>query len=468
MRIPVGIQTYPDRSIALTSENLKNLYVEAKPPNANASSEPVVLKRTPGLTEWTTAGTTAAKSRGACVWKGDMYRVQAGKLFKVETDKTVTELGAVNTNGQPVFAKAETHLVLTIGGSGYLWDGATFQTHPDSDFSALGGADWCCYLDTRVIFGKSTSNSFFWSAPGNPLAIDALDFASAESSPDNIVRGFVLHGQLYLMGEETGEVWWGTGNQDAPFRRVGSGRFERGIAAFGTLAADDNALHFLGNDRIVYRMDGRTPVRISQHGIEQELESATISDALAFFHTYNGHKFYVLDLPTTGATYALDLATGLWAQRESYGLSRWRCADYVEFAGKRLVGDRFNNSIYSLEPDVFNENGDPLVASVTCAPIESEQRWIEYKRIGLNVQCGYGSESGNSVDPEVSLEFSDNYGANYGNALFRSIGKSGQFHVKPVWDGMGMSQHRTLRFTIGADVPVTISGITAELQAHGH
>ncbi len=44
-----------------------------------------------------------------------------------------------------------------------------------------------------------------------PLIAGALDFATAESSPDILLTTFVDHNELWLAGKDTIEIWQNTG-----------------------------------------------------------------------------------------------------------------------------------------------------------------------------------------------------------------------------------------------------------------
>ena len=114
---------------------------------------------------------------------------------------------------------------------------------------------------------------------------------------------------------------------DLPFQRSSGRQFSRGCAARDTVVVLDNAVFFLGDDRIVYRAE-EAPKRVSTFGIEERLRKcASIGDASALSFTVDGHAFYLLNIPGEGS-FAFDVSSGQWAEWQSYGRKtfRGRCA----------------------------------------------------------------------------------------------------------------------------------------------
>jgi hypothetical protein len=113
-------------------------------------------------------------------------------------------------------------------------------------------------------------------------------------------------------------------------------------------------VHFFGNDRIVYRLDGYTPMRISTHAIEYHLRNVT--DAWAFVYTQEGHKFYCLC--TDQGTWCYDMATGAWHERKSTGRDNYRVG-FAEIAwGEPVLADNDNGRLYRPDLDTYDEDGD--------------------------------------------------------------------------------------------------------------
>jgi len=139
---------------------------------------------------------------------------------------------------------------------------------------------------------------------------------------------------------------------------------EVGCSAPHSVVKLDNTIFWLGsNDRggVVYRADGYSPLRVSTHAVEWQIQQyADISDAVAYAYQQEGHAFYVLNFPSACTTWVYDVATGAWHERASFrdGLfKRHRSNSHCSFNGATVVGDYNNGNLYLMDVDLF---ADPI------------------------------------------------------------------------------------------------------------
>ena len=166
--------------------------------------------------------------------------------------------------------------VATETGADLVWAGATFAgggahtlhgvTTPD-DVGVLSLTN----LASFVIASITDSQRFYWIQPG-ALIIDALDFATAESEPDQIVDMLRVGDAVYMFGQSSTEVWYATGAQDAPFLRQQGLAFSQG-AREGTPVQIRTQVVTIAEDGKVYQVAGG-PKRLSQNGIEERIRLA--------------------------------------------------------------------------------------------------------------------------------------------------------------------------------------------------
>ena len=69
-----------------------------------------------------------------------------------------------------------------------------------------------------------------------------LSFASKDGSPDNLVSLIVDHREVYLLGENSSEVWVDVGSFPFPFQRIPGTSTQHGVAAAFSLARLGNSL----------------------------------------------------------------------------------------------------------------------------------------------------------------------------------------------------------------------------------
>ncbi len=360
-------------------------------------------------------------------------------------------------------AASPSQLAIVDGKFGWIYDTTNgLQEIIDEDFFA---ADVVEYLDQYFAFNRAGTGQWFLSNLNDGLTFLATDIATAEGDPDDLVGMIWNRRELWLFGAETTEIWFNTGNLDFPFQRVEGGFIERGCAAAFSIAEDDNAVFWLGDDRVIYRADGYVPHRVSHHAIEEAFRDyAVVSDACAFIYTMGGHKFYVLTLPSEDVTWVYDITTGLWHERQSKDIGRWRVSAHADAYGKHLVGDFEHGRVGELDLDTYAEWGETLQGLATGPVAHADRARISHNRFEIDVEAGTGLTTGQGSDPQVWLAYSDDGGYTFSaRKPYRGIGKIGAYRQRLRWLRLGMARQRIYKVMVSD--PVKRSIIAAHLDA---
>jgi Phage stabilisation protein len=467
--VPFATNSYQSRSLPLSAQDCKNLFAEKAP--ADAKSQ-IVLFGTPGLTQFTTAG--SGPIRLLYEMAGSLYAVSKDQLYSISSSGTATLIGTLagpeRTDYRIDAADNGTQLVLVNSGTGwasvYNRSTNTLSAITDQDFPRASSVT---YVDGYHVFTRPSTGQFFISDLLEATAFDALDFATAEIYPDFLVRAFVDHRELWLFGDQSVEIWANVGAADFPFQRLSGTVIEKGCAAGGSVAKLDNSLFWLGHDRVIYRAAGYQPQRVSTHAIEYAMEGyGTVSDAMAFAHTMEGHSFYTLTFPSVPVTWVYDGSTGLWHRRESRdsigrGIGRWRVNSYARCYGRQLAGDFESNKIYTLSLDAFTEDGTPLARVAVSPPLQAMGDRMFMPRVDLIVETGVGLSTGQGSDPQAMLQWSDDGGRSWSNEHWATLGAVGAYRRHARWYRCGSFDERYLRLTISDPVRIAILGASAEL-----
>lgn len=462
-RINLGIQTYEARSKALLAQRLVNMYAEQAP---NEAKSQVALFPTPGLTVFSNIGSDPIY--GMIEVAGTLYVVSGNDLYSVDSTGTATNIGSMgvitdlvdmsqNANGdQVVILKPDTTMwVYTISTN-------TLAQVTDPDFP---GGETVAFLANYTIVNKPDSNQFFWSALADATSWDALDFASAERAPDNIIAVFERQSELWLFGDRTIEIFYVVEDPDLPFQRIPNAFIEEGAVAKRSIAKDETHIYWLGADKSVYRASGYSPERISNHGIEVILDSLSrLDDAFAFSYTQEGHEFYCLTFPTDKRTICYDKSTGLWHERQSFDLGRWRANNYEFAYNKNLVGDFQTGKVYELDLQTFTEDGNLIERIETFPPVWIDNSRIIFDRLNIDFEGGVGLNSGQGSDPQAMLDWSDDGGQTFSNQHWRSIGEIGEYLTRVTWRRLGQGRQRIFRVRITDPVKVAINGAYADIR----
>lgn len=456
MRKSLPVSSYQHRSLPASCSRLVNCFAEQLPPDAET---PLVLMRAPGVDDWTTVGTGPIYDM---IEADDLlYVVSGSELYSVDENKNATLIGNIGAVTSIDMERNADAVVVVNTPNMYSWDGVTFAQVTDVDFTAVGAQD-IEFVDNYLTF--TIPNSDTWGAfdLGSSTSYDALFFASAESSPDQIVGHIADHGQIVIAGKKSMEIWQNTGIAGFPFERAINGRMELGCLNGKSLAKQDNTVFWLASDYTVRRLNGITPVRVSHHGIEQAMHNMTISTAKAFSYSQDGHLFYVLSF--FERTFIYDCTTQEWHERASYGYDYWRPQSHAQVFGLELVGDITSNKIGSLDPEVYDEFGTVQRMEWTYQPISNEQQVAFHKRLEIVPEVGVGLTTGQGSDPQMMLEYSDDGGRTFLSMPTRSMGAIGRYTDRVAWHALGSSRvGRVYRGAVSDPVKVIVRDTLAEI-----
>lgn len=463
MRVPFATNSYKSRSLPLSAQRCVNFFPEAQPPDAKAK---IALFGTPGIQELMDAGGNGP-CRGFFISTIGSYAVIGTQLYEIESGN-LSGLGAIDGQGAVYFAENNAgQIAICAPPKLYVLTGTALDEVTDPDFPGAGSLD---YIDGYGVFNAPDTGQFWITALNNFGDVDALDYVTAESAPDNIRRVIVDHREVWLFGASTIELWVNTGSVDFPFERQSGATIERGVSAPDTVTKLDNTLYWLANDYVVYRADGYTPVRVSTHAIEFAIQSSPSRDiAIAFSYEQEGHAFYVLTLPALadypGQTFVFDASSGLWHERQS-GVTdaawRVRYIAYDPVQGKYLAGDDRTGKVYQMSLDLYSENGATMLAYAVSPPLHADAKRAYQSYLQIEIESGVGLTVGQGSDPQMMLQISDDGGKTWGNEKWASMGRIGEYNWRARWRRLGMFRQRYMR--VGISDPVKRVIIAADTE----
>jgi hypothetical protein len=475
MKTPILGSSYVARSINAADNRMVNLFPEIVP---EGGKEPGFLNRAPGLKFQQTIGTGPIRALWAHQTNGSDFYVVSGVQFYKVTGLTATPtlLGTVSGTGPVSIADNGTQIFLACNGPSYIYNEVTnvFAQITDPDFP---GAVTVGYLDGYFVFNEPNSQKIWVTELLDGTSVDPLDFASAEGSPDGLVAVNVDHREAWLFGTDSIEVWYNAGQTDFPLTRIQGAFNEIGCVAAFSIAKLDNGLFWLGTDArgqgIVYRANGYTGVRVSTHAIEYAIaQYGNISDAVAYTYQQEGHAFYVLTFPSANATWVYDVSTQAWHERAGWNtatgqFTRHRSNCQCNFGGNTVVGDYENGNIYTLDLDVYSDNGgiQKWLRSWRALPTgQNNLKRTAQHSLQLDCESGTGLITGQGSDPEIMLRFSDDGGHTWSNEHLSKMGKIGEYYRRVFWRRLGMTlKLRDRVYEVSMTDPVKTAIMGAEL-----
>jgi len=438
-----------------------NWYPKAESPDAKSQ---VTLLPFPGLTKITTVNTGPGRANMA-VWKSNLYGVSGNALFKMDTSDVVTSLGTLNTSaGWCNIAVGRDMIMITDGTNGYTYDGTTFAVISDADYP--DDATDCAYLDGRFLVNDTGTDQFFMSAVEDATSWAALDFASAESSPDDIYAIETTTKDLYLFGDKTIQVYYNSGNADFPFEPYPS-VIEYGIEAKYSLTHDDNGLYFLARKPqggiVVVHINGFQGRIISDPDITWTINQlSTTSDAIGAIYDMEGESYYILTFPASDFTLAFNLQTGLPLRLKSYNIGRHRALAYGSLAGRQFCMDYSNAKLYELDFTKYTEDGGVIERYRRSQVIHNNNVRVIYNELVIDILAGVGN--GDEAAPVIELRYSDDGGNTWSSWISQLMGGTGEYTTRCVWRRLGQSRGRIFEFRVTDPVEAVIIDCYADVE----
>jgi hypothetical protein len=484
MRFPAFVG--PTYSLPATSADVErciNLIPERM--ESQGAKAPVVYVDAPGLRTFAVA--TAAPGRGCFAQNGRAFAVLGSSFIEIEDDGTKIVHGVVASTNQPATISSSgdggSQLFITSGGKGYCFDLSTDTLTEE----LASGADVGAFSNGYFLCLNLSDSSLRFSDLFDGTTWDPAQVALRTAESDRWQGMLVVGEEVWLYGEQTTEVWrdYGVDSPAYPivFSLVPGAVIQTGIQA--TYSACDLggtsiwlAQTAMGASQVVMGNNYSTPTRVSTHAVEYAISGyATTNDAIGFTYADAGHTFYVLTFPTQGHTWVYDLSTGLWHERLFWNTATgmfeaYRAAFHMYAFGKHLVLDRASGTFYELRSDVYTDAGGEALRRVRVSPHLSEENVrMFYRSFELLMDVGVGisgTEPTVGVDPQVMLRISKDGGYTWGNELWTSAGKLGEYGTRVMWHRLGAARRAVFEVSMTDPVPFRITDAYLDVQAGAH
>lgn len=326
----------------------------------------------------------------------------------------------------------------------------------------------------------NTKNRFYFSELFDATNWPVLNYASAESSADNILAMEVREGELWLLGPRSYEVWRSDENPDLPYAKIGGSSTEIGCDAPDSTTSIAGQIFWLGSSaagqNIVFMSNGYGAQRISTHAIEYFLNTLgpLSSDARGFSYQQEGHTFFVLTLIQGNRTFVFDLTTGKWHERSSRDPkinqeNYWDILHTTFGHARVLCGGLQNARVLTLNLDRYVEwDGRPIVRMIRGPIMFDMLGQLFHYRFEVDMETGVGRQqgqpyqsgiqTGEAFDPQAILRHSDDGGHTWSSQKRTSVGKVGQYLARVAFRRLGRSRERVYEFSMSAPVKWHILG----------
>lgn len=404
--------------------------------------------------------------------------VVAGRiLFRVNAGGTATSVGGIPSDGLVTMARnrkaPNPQVAIVCDGLWYTYENGTLTQGSDTD---LPPPICVVGMDGFFIFPIADGRWFITSVDEG-TEVDGLEFSRAGTRPDGLVIGAVRGRDLVLSGSRSTEFHQNTGGADFPFTLTTSidiGCYAAASMANITLireqavdtliwAATDANGGYMG----VVLLNGYTPTVISTGEIDRLIrDEPDPSNLRATAWTEDGHPFYAIS--GTSFTRVYDGRTGQWHTRSSYGRNgRSRISCHAQFGQKHIFGDTTTNKLYWSRPDVYTEDGDPIVWTVIPPPVSMFPHRFRVNALHLDTISGVGlvSSTDAQANPTLMIDYTRDGGATFGAQRRSPLGAAGQRFTRITERQFGIFDKNGVSFRFSCSANVRKGLMSAAIEA---
>ncbi|MFV7455409.1 putative Ig domain-containing protein [Stenotrophomonas maltophilia] len=345
----------------------------------------------PGLKPYQQIGTGPIRGMHDC--EGLRLIVSGRYLFRISNTGVGVPLGIIPGVGrvQMTHNQFKTGYQVLVengqGGGGYVYNTVddTFAKITDEGYPGSISSD---YLDSYLLGVEPLGRFWFHSNLADATDYNTLDRYEAEAAPDKIVGLAVSQFEVVVFGQRTIEFFFNAGGQTGTFQNRRQS-ITRGCASRHTIQKLDNTLFWLGDDGVVYRMEGYAARPVSTRALEKTISGYNWAEAIAFTWEDRGHKVYYLTFPD-GQTFGYDVVSGLWHRRESFGINRWRLSHTQKWGRDWFGGDFQNGRIWQIDWDYSLEGDRPIISERTTGVTADNQSALLLPNAELIFDTGQG------------------------------------------------------------------------------
>lgn len=422
----------------------------------------VALYPTPGLAAY--AAAPESPGRGLFAPRGKAFAIIGPSFYEVMSAGTLTLRGSVTVDGTPVTwaenGDGGEQLMVTSNNQAYLYD---FVTHAFA--VAVSDVSMVVMLDARFVGLDVNSSTLRISNLLNGLVWDPTQIAQRDTAPDGWkALALTSSKELFLLGEETGDVWYNAGTFPFPFAPRQGLLIRPGIRAPYSLKELNGAMIWLSQSKDgpgpIVRAEGYAPRPISNHAVDFAISGySRTDDAVAFTYEDQGHHFYEINFPTADRTWVWDEDTNWWHERGAYDRQSgtylaWGPQYHMSAFGHHLVADHRSGAIARMAITEYQDlNGAPLRRLRIAPGLANEQKRMYIDEFRLYLDRGIGLASGQGVDPTVMLQTSIDGGDTWGSERWRSAGRQGKTKTHTWWTKLGSGEDWAFAVAMSDPVP---------------
>jgi hypothetical protein len=444
-------------------EDLVNFYVENIESGGGSSKK--ALYPTPGVTLYND-GNQGGVGRAHFFQNGREFAVIGPELVEITQYGIDQTRGTVAADEYPATicgnGDSGGQLLITSGGNAYHYN---LTTNTLTQIAAFNGiAQMGGFVDGYGLILDSTTSTLYVSDLFDMSTWDPTQYAQNSATSDRWVALGVSNRLIYLLGSETGQIWFNEGTFPFPFSLHPSGVINFGTIAPFSLHVTGSAIYWISRTvagaGAVVRTSGYQVEVVSNYAVHNAMENyVTMEDAIGDSYEDQGHTFYILTFPKAEATWHYDPGMNSWGRRgtwrqRNYRFEAWRPIFQVFAFGEHRCLDLKGTGIYKMSREIGTDVEGVVIRRVRRAPaIVNENKRMFFPAFELDCEPGLALANGQGSDPQVMMRMSNDRGKTWGDETFRSAGKRGEYFTRVMWNRCGSGRGKVFEVAFTDPVP---------------
>lgn len=474
--------SYTSQSPIADGARLINWYTErVEGPGARA---PLAFYPVPGSS--TFVSTTDAVGRGAFTMAGRTHFVIGGGVWEVFGSMTASRRGSVAQDANPASmtynGSAGNRLCIASGGTLYYLN---LSSNAVSAVSGVTKGFQVGMIDGFFVNFDITTNRIYVSPLNDTSGVwDPSQFAQRSTQPDPWQAMYIAPPDIWLIGEQTGDVWYDAGAAPFPLAPRSGITFKYGIIAPFSLASIGSSVYWLARDKdgsgVVVQTRGYSPMPVSSKALETAISNykrtSTIANAEGMTYEQEGHSFYCLRFPSVPATWVYDPSLPPeigWHERGTWNSAAmrydvWRPRVHTFAFGQNLTADGITGNISTIDVSFGTESDGTVIRRLRIPPplyVGERDKRLFVSRFEPIFEQGLGTATDGGFNPTVMLRTSIN-GKTWSNHRTHSAGLQGQYSSRTYFLRNGSSTLLWQPEIVVSD-PIPWRHLGAEIDARG-
>lgn len=321
-------------------------------------------------------------------------------------------------------------------------------------------------MDGYLFVAKANTADIYNSDVDNPFAWDPSNFIAAEMYPDNIVAMTKNNNYIVAVGSGSIEYFYDVGNPTgSPLARNDSAVQQFGTPCPNSVIQTEKEVCLVGQSqnggRTIWVVEGFKAEEVGTEAIRMALNAAGSSIGLvnAFCVRIQGHKFYVIRVPTSSRTFVYDFDSKVWHEWSSnLGAGETTFLGYLSADSPSgypyVLGSEGNSVLYLMDEGTYKDDTFDITMQLTTLKLDFDNM----NRKDMYRASLFGDWPLDTTST-ITLEWSDDDYRTWSNP--RSIQLSTYL---PVTRRLGKFRRRAFRLTHTGNVPVRLEGMEVDIN----